>query len=395
MFMRGFLSGQGRADQKAAQEEHSRNLEIERARQDDAQGRAALQQDRETRRLSDLVGFDATGLDANQAIGINRQMGQDQMAAAQRDQEAATRRTQAQYNLSRALQMNAGNPQVTAMLRAQAQRMGVDLGGSQVQIEGEQPIAIPAGQNELRGLEAGALVEGAKPEAATDDPYAKPNTDQLDYAKILSSKGLDPRDPKNWTGYERYLDQQTKARASVTNVNMPGGGAPPTVAGQTQQQGEVLKAQRRLFQLNAMKKAIADAGGSDAITQYTAEGGVIAKTLAKVGMANKEDKAAIKRRSKAAAAIGGFTDPIISELSGANVPPDEMKRIVQSLPTINDAGPELDVKIAVWEDNLRLIERFGIDYLVNGIRTGAVALPGEDNTKAHQDAASEYDRNKK
>jgi hypothetical protein len=217
---------------------------------------------------------------------------------------------------------------------------------------------------------------GAPPPSPADDPFSKLNTDQLDYARILSSKGLDPRDQKNWGGYESYLAKQTKARAPST-TNIVGGAVAPTTAGQTTQQGAVLQAQMRLELLGNMKKAIAEAGGYDAVTSFVPEGGAVPKMMSRAGMGSEYSAAAIKLRSRAVAAIGGFTNPIISELAGANVPDGEMRRMVQSLPTVDDAGPELEAKIEMWGENLKIMERFGIDYLVNGIRTGAIPLPGE------------------
>lgn len=86
-----------------------------------------------------------------------------------------------------------------------------DLGGQTVAIEGEGAISVPA------------LKMPTKPE---DDPWAKTNSDQLDYARILSSRKLDPRDQANWAGYDGWLRQRDAGKA--TKIDLGGTGKQTT-----------------------------------------------------------------------------------------------------------------------------------------------------------------------
>lgn len=178
--------------------------------------------------------------------------------------------------------------------------------------------------------------------------------------------------------YKKRRDELAEKRSTKVNNNniMPGGGVGLTTAQQTTTQGEVNTARKRLFQIANMRNTIAAYGGYDKFGQYASEGGAVASGIgSKLGV--KVDAAEMEKRTAAEAAIGGFSNPIISELAGANVPDGEMKRMVQSLPVVGDPGPVLKAKIDAWENNQRIIEKYGIEYLVNGISTGAIKLPGE------------------
>ena len=174
-------------------------------------------------------------------------------------------------------------------------------------------------------------------------------------------------------------------RAGASRVNVGGQGVGLTTASQTQQQGKVLDANLRLRQLDRLDRAISDAGGHETIGSYAADLEAEGKTfLSKEGFATKKQKESLRKRGTAVAAIGGFTNQIISDLSGANVPPAEMERMVQSLPTVDDEASAREAKVQAWRENLLIIREYGADALVNGIRTGEISLPGENSSQPRE-----------
>ena len=214
------------------------------------------------------------------------------------------------------------------------------------------------------------------------DPAKQPQPVVDEIAKAVRiGQGLSFDDPRFPEAYRAEQARQEalgvkRAAAGATTVRMgPDGPLVGLTTGQQgTQQGKVLDANLRVKQLEGIKQAIAGVGGYDAFASVFAEGKGAARRLgSKIGL--DVDRGAIQRRARVVAAIGGFTNPIISELAGANVPEGEMLRMVQSLPTDDDDGPTLEAKIAAWEVNLQIIRERGLDALVNGIRTGAVKLP--------------------
>jgi hypothetical protein len=254
----------------------------------------------------------------------------------------------------------------------------------------QNPQAFPQMRQELGALQERGLFQGVQ------FPEQPPAPEELDQMTAVAEQQLAAFDDPEITNdmvnaaaeiapgmnvmqvmrtrpddFRAAMAKQRASRATTVNV-----GTELTTAQQTKQQDEVQNARKRLQLLENMKAAIKDVGGYDAFGSYTAEGkGLLRKIGAKAGL--PVDREAIKRRATALGAISRFTDPIISELSGANVPPAEYTRIVQSLPDRDDDGPTLEAKVESWDRNLRFIEQFGIDALVNGIRTGEVVLAGE------------------
>ena len=227
------------------------------------------------------------------------------------------------------------------------------------------PDIAPEDVNTL-GAEADAVL-GPSPK---EEPKTTGDITEYELAK---------RDP----AFARY--QERMRRAGASRVNVGGEGVGLTTASQTQQQGRVLDADKRLAQLDFLEASISDAGGHETIGSYAEDLKAQAKTLmSKSGFATKEDKSALRARAKAVSAIGGFTNQIISDLSGANVPPAEMERMVQSLPTVDDEASAREAKVQAWRENMLIVRKHGVDALVNGIRTGEISLPGENSSQPQE-----------
>jgi hypothetical protein len=271
------------------------------------------------------------------------------------------------------MQMNAGNPQVTAMLRAQAQRMGVDLGGTQAQIEGEQPIAIPAGQNELRGIEAVALAEGAKPEVADQaDPWAKPNTDQLDYAKILAAQGIDPRDQKNWGGYDSWLTKNNRNKATTVSVD----GRSDLTKGMTEDlQKKATNARKALAQIDKLKGFGEEFFGVGARLR---QAGISIKDVASgvLGNVTPDQKQYLQGRVALVGRGQALLAKVLNSVSGATVSEQERESWRQIVGDPESAGYEryqalLENFKSMLEEDVA-IEK---DTLANGVDTSRDPVP--------------------
>lgn len=217
---------------------------------------------------------------------------------------------------------------------------------------------------------------GAESEAALAlSPRQELESDLREFSQLYPQ--MQPGTPEFAAAFNKWkLDMR---RAGATQVNMPGA---LTTATETKQQEEVVKARERYGKLERMEAAISSIGGYDKVADFGEQAkqkiGGVAKRL---GFRGTDDEA-MQARAAVEASIGDFTNPIISELSGANVPPSEFERIVKSLPHTSDPGPVLRAKVEAWKTNLKIIERNGVDYLVKGVIRGDIKLPGEKRKQA-------------
>jgi hypothetical protein len=286
-----------------------------------------------------------------------RQFAIDRQGQAETQRKREGEMSQAAANIQRAL-ANAPTPEARAAIEQRAfdlQKKGL-LGRFEVSGPASRP-------EQVAGL-------GAQADAVLGSDAPKPTGDMVEFVSI---SGLQPNNPRFGPAFDAWKEQQNRSKA--TQINNSVGSVGLTQTTQTDQQKEVIKSRLRLQQLGNMREAIEAAGGYDALGSYRERGAAAYSEIArKAGAQTDED--AMARRASAIAAVGGFTNPIVSELSGANVPPSEWDRVVQSLPDpINDSGPVLKAKIDGWERNLKIIDEFGVDYLVNGITTGKIKLP--------------------
>lgn len=308
-----------------------------------------------------------------------RQLRQDQAKQATDARELADQDAKRKANVQRfAAQMLQKNPEsrdkVIRLL--EAQKATPTLGSMQ-----EQVAMLNDPQALAENLYASSSAVLGPPEAP---PAESQPLDEV--AKIVINEfGLRPGTPEYRQRYaavraELARDAERRAKAGATSVSVgkDGPAVGLTTSQQTTQQGEVIKADFRLRQLASIRKAIESLPGAyDAVGSYSDQAKEAISSVAnKAGLGG--DKAFLEKRAAAIASIGAFTNPIISELSGANVPESEMRRMRESLPRPEDPGPALKAKMDAWEQNLNVIRDYGVNALVNGIRTGKIQLPGEE-----------------
>jgi hypothetical protein len=362
------------AQQKQARQEQAqqRESELTRGREWEMQDRDfEAQQSREQAKAQ----FEAKQFEAKQKT--------DAEASKKRDELTGVLQSQWAAQLQRSPDLAPGLQRHADMLAKAGKINPIQLPGF-----GERPVAPglhgpPALGSDPQQMaqfqaeaQAGATMRGEKPPDQPLDEIAK---------RVILGRGIQPTQPEFQPAYQEELERdrresERRARAGASSVTVDAGGGKSvglTTAAQTTQQGEVIKADKRLQQIDQIEDAIDAAGGYNAYASYAAEGrGAARRVGSKLGV--DVDEQAIERRADVEAAIGGFTNPVISELAGANVPDGEMKRMVQSLPTVDDDGPTLKAKIRAWRKNTEIIRQNGVGYLVDGIKSGKIKLPGDE-----------------
>lgn len=355
----------------AARQERTGQLQqqaMERAADRDARTEAALRayQSGDKRPLQIV---DPHLLQQLEQGGLETQLRQEQIGAQRAQVNATQQKSQQEIELNTArFAVNAAkaikaDPNRYQMIRAQAQQQAARGFIRQMDLPEQLTPDL------MKTIDQ--MAQQSTDTINTLDPQ-KPQGDTNDYRDYQKAK----EDP----AYARFLEKQTKARGTQVNVGGPGS-SPLTTASETAQQAEIFKADKRLQQLQNMRTAIDAAGGYEPFASYKAgTQSVLGNVASKLGIGG--DKEFLKKRASAVAAIGGFTNPIISDLSGANVPETEMRRMRQSLPSPDDSAEELQAKIDAWEHNLAIIRNYGVDTLVKGVQTGKIKLPGEGGPQA-------------
>ncbi len=377
-------SAKERREQQALDRERMTRLDaMEKTRFDREESKYAREQEQAEKlneaRQSAYGGGDGAALmqaAPQEAYALQQSQQASAATAAKVQQEASAKRQEATANAQRwaaeALRRNPGSAQ---QIQAKMEQLA---SGPNPTIERFELPTQPLAQG-LHGPEAidaeglGAVGDATLAAMGKAPKYEGPE-DAISKAVTLSSQ-LRPGDQGFQEAYVAERDREearelARRRAGATNVAVGGGGVGLTTAAQTNQQGEVIKARLRLKQLGNMRNAIDAAGGYGALGAFRERGEAgFSEFVSKAG--GKVDENMLANRASAVAAIGGFTNPIVSELAGANVPPNEWKRMTQSLPDPeNDSAPVLKAKIDAWEQNLKIIDEFGVDYLINGITTG-------------------------
>ena len=187
-------------------------------------------------------------------------------------------------------------------------------------------------------------------------------------------------------GRNRIAAAKSRGPASVVNVGAQGqpGGIPLTVPQQTKVQDEIRQAQRRNAQLDLIDNAAVGAGGHEQASSWTQRGTAVGAEFAEAaapGYVGGASEAA-SRQAAYDGALATFSNQILNDLSGAAINEHEWERLKKSLPTISDSGATKRAKMAAWRANNALIERMGVDALVNGIVTGSMRIDNSGRISA-------------
>jgi hypothetical protein len=226
-----------------------------------------------------------------------------------------------------------------------------------------------------------ALVPIFQSEVARKTPAPKPTSEMTNAAAAtgFGSPAEAAQDPR----FQRYVAQQILPRGPSTVINMGGGQqavSPLTTGQQAATQKDIQAIDKRAAQIGIMERTISELGGYDKVGSLWERGGAKLEEIKKsVGLKSNEDL--LRRRARVVAAIGGFTNPIISELAGANVPEGEFARMKESLPRPDDVGPVLQQKIEAWKELDSVMREQGVDALLGGLREGVYRLPESNWSK--------------
>lgn len=204
---------------------------------------------------------------------------------------------------------------------------------------------------------------------------AKPSEAQKLVNPILEyvqASGDRPEQPGFFERYRSFRLEDARARGVNLNVNTAGDLAKGVVA---KTQEKVLDARESLRQIDLIDSSIEKAGGHDALSSFAAQGeetfkGVLSRI--KPSAVSQEDRKRLQARSDAIANLGQFSNGMISKLGGANVPPNEFKRLVESLPRPEDYPWARKAKLDMWKRYLNIIDKGGVDALVNGMNAGVI-----------------------
>lgn len=280
-------------------------------------------------------------------------------------------------------QQRAANVQRFVAMGIQSGRLTPEIGRELLQRNGIEPdlgpLGAPVPAHYAEQLQAAASARLGQPDA----PALHTET-----AKELAARGILPGAPGYAGEYNamrrQLVEEGVRAKkAGAQNINLGNDALGLPAAQQSKQAEKILNAESQLKMLDQIEADIEASGGHEALGNYWQRAGHFASdVMANAGVASPEAMDKLEKRGRAIASIGEMANAIISLRGGANVPPAEYARLVESLPHKNDSAPMRKAKIAAMRTNLEIIRDYGVSALMHGIKKGTVRLPNEPETGA-------------
>lgn len=210
-----------------------------------------------------------------------------------------------------------------------------------------------------------------------------------DIRDILIANNYSPNDPSGLAdpriqqAVGTMIAARNEGRRKPNTVVNVGDNSPLGTGVANKIQTQIYDARIQMDQLGAIKDAIAQAGGYEAIGSAIegVKSAVTDKALRSdifAGFVPQDARERLGNRVTAIASMAALVNKVINDLAGANVPEGEMMRMRRSLPSEDDNAVTIKAKIDTLEDNLRIIERHGIDALKTGIHLKDYNPPRQD-----------------
>jgi hypothetical protein len=179
---------------------------------------------------------------------------------------------------------------------------------------------------------------------------------------------LAPGSPEFAARYNRWKLERQRPPMQITLGDKALG---LTGGQQSAVQGELRGAATKLSMIDDVEQAIKDAGGHEVVSDLLRRkalqfGGTASNVIP--GVLSAENQQKLAQVARVEASLATLNNKVINELSGAAVSESEMERIAKSLPLIEDPAPVRLTKINAWKRNLGIIEKQGVDALMNGLR---------------------------
>lgn len=321
---------------------------------------------------------------------------QDEQTKWQREQYASERQAEQQAQQAKAEQakatsgahkqrywadMLAAQPQNADRIKQAAQAQGVEFGGTMVG---------PETMNQARATDVD-IVDAVTPAQAAMDMQGRasgvlgppdPAKTQRDPRSTFAQQLVDAGYAQ---GSERFNGEMARYNAAQLarmerepkgmTINLGGasgegavGLVPPQ---QSKVQEDVITADKALAQLGRIDKSVRAAGGPAEMASLWERGkSALGSAVSTTPIGGSVDKEKLVRRRTAESNIATFRNAIFNKLSGAAVSEPEMDRLMQSVPDVGDSAADYTAKVATWKANLEFERQYGMDALVDGIRSG-------------------------